>query len=49
MILTLRQFTMLAFHQQPLKGFYLTYQLIATLFVRIPYWVLQVFSGMFSY
>ena len=30
---------MLAFHHQPLKGLYLTYQLIATLFVRIPYWV----------
>ena len=31
---------MLAFRRQPLKGLYLTYQLIATLFVRIPYWVL---------
>ena len=32
---------MLAFSRQPLKGLYLTYQLIATLFVRVPLWVLQ--------
>ena len=31
---------MLAFRRQPLKGLYLTYQLIATLFVRVPFWVL---------
>jgi hypothetical protein len=31
---------MLAFRRQPLKGLYLTYQLIATLLVRVPIWVL---------
>ncbi|KAF8161172.1 Alpha/Beta hydrolase protein [Crassisporium funariophilum] len=29
-----------AFRNQPLKGLYLTYQLLATLFVRFPLWVL---------
>ena len=29
-----------AFRNQPLKGLYLTYQLITTLFIRFPVWVL---------
>jgi hypothetical protein len=28
------------FHRQPLKGLYLTYELVTTLFVRIPFWTL---------
>ena len=31
---------MLAFRRQPLKGLYLTCQLLATLFVRVPFWIL---------
>jgi hypothetical protein len=29
-----------AFRNQPLKGLYLTYQFLSTLFIRFPFWVL---------
>jgi len=30
----------LALHKQPFKGLYLSYQLITTIFFRVPLWIL---------
>jgi hypothetical protein len=31
----------LSFKHQPLKGIYLAYQLLGTLFIRVPWWILR--------